>query len=715
MAKHCRAFTATAVLAWAVACTSEPKPPPPAPPPTAIPPPEPLLCEPQAETETNCDDGRDDDCNGLVDCSDAACGGASCGLYGLTCQSGACVLDGVLDTRPPLVGLTRRLRGDSVVFSFVPVEGARDYRIWALPDPNALQKRDDGSLFVPGAVYRCAGDRPLEGWEAELAGEVLDYARSEEEALLGYAYPVGAPDRLPVFALGHPAPSSDDPTGSAFAVSRVTIYTASRAIRDRLLEDGYRDDGVAFYVPATGGDRDVYFYVSEPQAWDQDRIYYLYYVSEDERRERSGQGGKEERVFGLLGEPREGAMPVYRVHHEGHDVLALGGALRDRYLYQGNQPVSQLAWSGLTEKTTLVIEALDRGCPFQGHYAAMDTEPAGYAKPFLSLPRLLREEPAREYWVNGQFDTEGRPQVLARSFVTVAPGGVPSFDFYADFQTSGTRQVYRETARDSGSRSLRLSSELFDVDFTNIELASWSLGTALGQLWVGYADWAADTNGKFRLTAKRMARLETERFVHVVAQMDIPSTRRRYPQILVSDQPAPVQANLEKGTTVIVQPFGAVTQLQIQLCHRRSWDVNDQCPLFRLGRSWEFDAAYGDTTTPWQPSPVAGEMSGFDLPVTFEVYVSRSRVYVFANEKPVGCAQIPSGTWKEGPVSVTLGDVLYHSGVDEEVVCSDCAHQFLRRFRLEQTVRRFDSFAFRSGVRAPPWNEVIMPCSTRLD
>lgn len=715
MEKQCRALGAATVVAWAVACGSEPKQPPSRPPPTAIPPPEPLLCEALAEVETSCDDGRDDDCNGLVDCSDQACDGAPCGLHGLTCRSGVCGLEGVLDEHPPLQGLARQVRGDSVVFSFVPVENARDYRIWALPDPSTIQRRDDGSLLVPGAVYRCAGDRPLEAWEAHLAGEMLDYARSEEEALLGYAYPVGAPGRLPVFALGHPAPSSDELTGSAFAVSRVTIYTASRTVRDQLLEEGYRDDGVAFYVPESGGDADVYHYVSEPQEWDQGRIYYLYYASEGERSARGRQDGREERVFGLLGEPEEGAMPVYRVFHQAHDVLALGGALRDRYLHQGNQPVSQVAWSGLTEKTTLVIEALDRGCPFEGHYAAMDTEEAGYAKPFVSLPRRLSEEPEGEFWINGQFAAEGRPAVLARSFVTLAPGGTLDFEFYADFQSSGVGQSYKETDRDSGNRSLRLSSQLFDVDFTNIELGSWSLGTALGQLWVGYADWAADTNGKFRLTAKQMARLEAERFVHVAAQMDIPSTRRRYPQILISNQPAPVQANLEKGTTVIVQPFGAVTQLQIQLCQRRSWDVNDQCPLFRLGRSWEFDAAYGDTTTPWHPSPVAGEMSGFDLPVTFDVYVSRWRVYVFANDKPVGCAEIPNGSWFEGPVSVTLGDVLYHSGVDEEVVCSDCAHQFLRRFRLEQAVRRFDSFAFRSGVRAPPWNEVTMPCSAELD
>lgn len=682
--------------------------------PPSLPPAKPDVCESSSSSEATCGDGRDNDCDGLVDCADDDCGGTSCGMHGLTCEAGACGVGGVFQSLPSLDALSYEVRGDNAVFSFLPREGAADYRIWALPDPSTIVVDAEGRLEVPGAVYRCAGNRPLpEEWgEVSVAGHVLDYDRPETEALLGYAYPVDGPGRVPVFALGDPAPDSDERTGTPFATSRVMNYTASRQLRDELLAAGHRDDGIAFYVPEAGQGAQVRHFVSEPQAWQQDRVYHLFYTSEAEHRVRSGQEGMVESAFALMDEAAEGALPVYRVTRIAHDLLALGAGMRDRYLEQGNQPVSHLAWSGLTEKTTLVLEALDASCPFEQLYAGTATEAVGFAEPFVSLPATIG---TREVTINGQGAAGATPSVTARTFVTVEPKPAPDLDFYADFQSSGVGQSYEETDRDNGAKRLRLTSELFDVDFYNIELESWSLGEALGQLWVGYADWAADTNGKFRLTPKQTATLSRDSFVHVVAEMDIPSTLRRYPQILISDQMAPVQDNLERGSTVIVQPFGATTEIQIQLCKQRTWDVNDQCPEYRLGRSTEFEPAYDDNETPWFPAPVPSEVSGFDLPVLFDVYASTSRVYVFMNGDPVGCAELASGTWAEGPASVTLGDVLYHSGVDEEIVCDDCPHAYLKEHRLTQALRRFDNFGFESGVKAPAWNEVTMPCSQRLD
>lgn len=717
MWKHPRAFGSLCVVWTLFSCGSEnvsqqaATPPPSVP---SLPPSTPNLCESRASKEAACNDGVDDDCDGLVDCADDDCGGATCGLHGLTCTAGACTLGGVFEPLPALNALRHEVRSDSAVFSFLPLEGAADYRIWELRDPSTIEVGADGRLVVPGAVYRCAGNRPLpEEWgEVSLGGHVLDYRRPEAESLLGYAYAVDGPGRVPVFALGDPAPDSDERTGTPFATSRVMNYTTSRELRDELLAAGHRDDGIVFYVPAEGDGPEVRHFVSDPQEWQQNRVYHLFYTSPAEHGVRSRQEGMVESSFRLLGQADEHALPVYRVTRVAHDVLALGAALRDRYLKQGNQPLSQLAWSGLTEETTLVLEALDEACPFEGLYAARATEAVGYAEPFLSLPDVLG---TREVTINGQGAPGNEPKVIARSFVTVSPRKAPEMDFYADFQSSGIDQTYTETDRDNGAKRLRLTSELFDVDFYNIELPSWSLGNVLGQLWVGYADWAADTNGKFRMTPKQSAELRSDSFVHVVAEMDIPSTLRRYPQILISDRMAPVQDNLERGSTVIVQPFGATTEIQIQLCKQRTWDVNDQCPEYRLGRSTEFEPAYDDDETPWLPAPVPGEVSGHDLPVLFDVYASTSRVYVFMNGAPMGCADIERGTWEEGPVSVTLGDVLYHSGVDEDIVCGDCPHAYLKERRLTQALRRFDSFGFKSGVKAPAWNEVTMPCSRRLD
>lgn len=52
-------------------------------------------CVPRAARETNCGDGRDDDCDGQVDCVDVDCGGLTCDDHvpcttGETCSLGTC-------------------------------------------------------------------------------------------------------------------------------------------------------------------------------------------------------------------------------------------------------------------------------------------------------------------------------------------------------------------------------------------------------------------------------------------------------------------------------------------------------------------------------------------------------------------------------------------------------------------------------------------------
>ena len=52
-------------------------------------------------SETNCTDGLDDNCNGLVDCADSACGGAACASLAIgkpcsastQCASGTCLTE----------------------------------------------------------------------------------------------------------------------------------------------------------------------------------------------------------------------------------------------------------------------------------------------------------------------------------------------------------------------------------------------------------------------------------------------------------------------------------------------------------------------------------------------------------------------------------------------------------------------------------------------
>ena len=52
-----------------------------------------------------------------------------------------------------------------------------------------------------------------------------------------------------------------------------------------------------------------------------------------------------------------------------HDELAAGQPRFERARSQGDkQPLFDLLWSGIKADTTLVVEALDQGCPYAGTY-----------------------------------------------------------------------------------------------------------------------------------------------------------------------------------------------------------------------------------------------------------------------------------------------------------------------------------------------------------
>ena len=233
-----------------------------------------------------------------------------------------------------------------------------------------------------------------------------------------------------------------------------------------------------------------------------------------------------------------------------------------------------------------------------------------------------------------------------------------------------------------------------------------SYGPVLGEWWVNYADNAADTNGKYRLTAKQKATMNSSTFLHVTMEVDSYSTSRRYPQILISDQDAPVQYALAQGHTLIVQPRAEITtaidwpiDLQLQVCNLRTWDVNNQCPVYDLYHLKDS----GGKVVHLAPNDEVGEHASVDHRVLYDVYSSTQRTYVFLDGRPYACAILPSVGPPNGPVTVTWGDVLYHSGVD---------HTFAFHAAHMQTDmrRHFDNLGFSSGVPDPGWDESKLPC-----
>ena len=126
-----------------------------------------------------------------------------------------------------------------------------------------------------------------------------------------------------------------------------------------------------------------------------------------------------------------------------HDELAVGQERFNRIYKQGDTlPWFSLLWSGITGPTTLVVEALDTGCPYQGHLSAtsIPSVTAQYGELDRSTPPTSRSPtcaprlPTTEVFVNGQHDSTAKPKPIARSFLNVIPKPHAKMDFFADFR-----------------------------------------------------------------------------------------------------------------------------------------------------------------------------------------------------------------------------------------------------------------------------------------
>ncbi|MBC8072949.1 MAG: hypothetical protein IAG13_31795 [Deltaproteobacteria bacterium] len=641
--------------------------------------------------------------------------------------------DGGVDTKlpmlPELTNVRVRIVGDAANVAFDPIDAAVDYRIYPLPPDDAIDIGEDGTVVVDRALYRCAGQRealymlidtldPDPGWNDNAAGgatlvgrDVVGVPRSEPDAELGHVYLEQGPDRLPVYALGDPDVARDGTASCGrpvFEATRSQRYTTDSALRDQLLGEHWRDDGIAFWVPAVAG-ADTRA-VREGSFGADDAL--LRWIDGPEGDAR----GAGTTIFEVLREPNTGTAPLMRVHvapycGRPHDTLVATRARYRQTLRQADQPLPALRWSGMQGPSTLVLEALDSGCPYQGNLSP-EHEPAfqdaGIAYPEWVTPDQMRERSATgEVFVDGQHEGQPWPRAIARSFVEVAPA-LPPMDFHASFPVDA--ELRTSFAVPTG--------DVYGQHFegTAFSLSSYGasrihFGSLLGELWLAYADIGAGVNASVRLTAKAPAQVSAAGFLHVTAEVDLVTTDRRFPQILVSDQAAPVQDNLALGTTLIVAPRGyAPGFLDVQLCDHRGWDLGNECP-----RLPTFDPSFAPSVR------VLGETAGSDTSVQIDLYLSSSRIYLLTNGVPYSCTDLPAladdGNAYAPPlgaVTVTWGDVLAHSAIDFTTgggaITAPDSYAFHRAHLQTTTRRRFDNLGFSSGVGAPPWDEARVPC-----
>ena len=723
-------------------------------------------------------------------CGSKACAGASCtasstsGGGGAGGGDGGVVgqLDGGVTTKlPPLPRLTNVVvteREDSVGIDFDPVDDAVDYRVYPLPSDGDITVNADGSVTVKNAIYRCAGLRQTFDVANNLDSDGGLTPQSDDgsglftydgngyawktqipaEPTLGYVYVGAAPDRVPVYAVAGYTLERE----LGWSESRLKVYTADMTQRQTLLDQGWRDDGIAFYAPASASAATTTIYGSQtaaPQAGKTYTQYIQYYFTAADQAAHAGDTTPPAPAFQVLTAPADGAAPLMAVMYQpldNHVELAVGKERWKRAAYQGPGPLWHLEWAGITQPTTLVVEALASGCPFQGFLSPTHLEAPPH-QTFFTLADLQKASATGEVFINGQYDgpmsppvvpgaqglplVDGglpilhaptmSPEAVARSFVAVAPQphDPAAWDWYQGFavgtdigavtklpQAAGTLCPPGAFATTCG----RWQSPTFDFSAYNTDgdgtTQVFAYGYFMGQLWEAFDDVGSDVTGKIRFTALQMASIDADpsKFLHATMSVDIVSTDRRYPQLIVSDQPAPVQeglANPNNNTLVFQAIQGPGTRIELQAIHGlvngHSWDVNNQAPEHQFVRTDFSDGAQ----TVIANDHGSDDYLGVDRMTRIDVYVSSARAYLFVDGAPAGCTLYPSDVVLGGPFTVTFGDVLYHEGAADEMVCAyQKPFPFLHEHQCTETKRHFDDLGFKSGVAAPTWDEKKWPC-----
>jgi hypothetical protein len=417
----------------------------------------------------------------------------------------------------------------------------------------------------------------------------------------------------------------------------------------------------------------------------------------------------------------------------------------------------------VTEPVTLIVEALDSGCPFQGLLggAALASLPVDSGDnngdtslmndPISTLSSLQGAAPHGEVYVNGQFDAASKPHPIARGAIAVSPQPRPAMDFESDFARrpeSFTEVLASDGTPDCGltpdlrtragdpdtcDGGHRMTSPTYDALFLDVDDDRYEAGTVLGELWSGYS------GGRFRFTPKDVkATMSDSSYLHAVMEVSSFSTGRRYPQIVVSqddmvtsqwllERTPPGATNPNVRPALYFHPIDAGLGrhiLEIEMCNQRQWQVNNHCPWFVLDKhDPPTTTGVGDNT----PHPDLFDRLQDDRATRFDLYVSTQKAYVFLDSKPYACVDIAHRKAVHsdgspiapapmpppaGQVTVTFGDVQYHAGA--EAGYFQRYSDFHLNHMLYETVRHFDYVAFKSNEGAPPWDEAANPCITQM-
>jgi hypothetical protein len=493
--------------------------------------------------------------------------------------------------------------------------------------------------------------------------------------------------------------------------SRNKLYSADAAQWDTLRAAGWLDYGVVFYTPSSGETVFTTTLASSSAA-----LRYYYYRDGAERSFRGLSGQTIAPAFFVLAQPAPEALPLYRVLYSlafgshQHDELAVGRAAFENLYGQGVHQQSfsvTYSWTG-DPPSALVLEALDAGCPFEGWIGDHALPAEGSFEAWTTLDAIRTAAPYREVYLNGQYDPPSVPRPIARAFV--APSSTTrAMDFAyrpADGETfTAADPECNEANFQCDSATLHTyASASFDVTFNGVETDRFSLMPQLGQLWTLYSDFDAGVTGYLRMTARAPATMADGSFLYASMDVTAIASARRFPQIVITDESdVPVwimhRSDPSVGRSLIVDIDGDwPSRVAVETC-AGSWSAQFRCPTADLRYSWPDRIA---------PIDEIADRTRPDRMTRLEIYASTQRTYVFVDGRPYGCADHDPGTTPSGPVRVTFGEALFHSGSDTQIR-DQLEGGFFARHAQTLSDRRYGPLGFSNAVAAPAW-DATWPC-----
>lgn len=323
--------------------------------------------------------------------------------------------------------------------------------------------------------------------------------------------------------------------------------------------------------------------------------------------------------------------------------------------------------------------------------------------------------------------------------------------------------------------SYQLTSPTYDVLVFGGESPE-TVGIAQGEFITagGGAVWTAPLHPP----AASISPTDNTKFLHAALEVNGYSDDRRYPQIMISDHwegtpgnttppvqdvpptfmttqwylldaPAndpsgdPFPDGDEQNTLFLTAIYSTGPNMLIELCSNRGWAVNEHCPYFILERFGTSLVPNPFSSTPPEIHPETSnafpdinDVMQEDAAVRWDLYVSKHKIYFYANSKAYGCvntttvAGIKSGDntphIPTGSVNVSFGDRLYHPEAETGELCA--TNSFLCRHSNFETSRRYDYFGYSSnqsvtvnssgqfnagsdGTTAT-WDESVIPCNS---